>query len=1052
MTSAQQNPVIRNSLFLLLGVFLVILLLNYVLTSYFFNTIEQGQYLVNIAGKNRTLSQLILVEAQKVAEGNENMKVILREHITEHARILRALRDGGTIMVDRQEISIQEKADTEILPTIRRVEKLWKKYQDSASVVVAEPIKVTIRSNENKQNGIKLDIDLEKLADIDAEEKQVVNPRIVSAINYLRSKSSEMLLLNEQLVREYLSVLDRKRKNADLIILILTLINVGAIVGAFFVIKDVVLKPLNLIAYAAEEIAEGLSSKPINYEFNNEVGSVIRAINKMVDNLENATSFIQDIGSGNLQAQYKGIKQTELEKTTLAGALLDMRDRMINVAESEKNREWSNTGLTIFVEILRQNNDDLKKLAYNVLVELIHYVEAAQGGIYIIDEESEEQIFAELVAAYAFNKQKFLNLKIYPHEGVIGQVLIDKETIYLDDVPEDYADITSGLGGANPRSVLIVPLKLNEKLVGIVELTSFQKFEKYKIEFIERLSNNIASTISNVKVNERTRLLLEEQKRITQQIQEQEEKTKNSILQLESAQAEMRKSETTLKAQSFAISSTLIEADYDMEGRLINANEQFLAKLKYKLTEIKGKNHRMFLDTQSSYSEEYLKFWDNLRAGKTQTGEFKRIAKDGTEIWIKATYVPIAAKKDDEDGYTRDFYKVICLAFDITEEKKQVIDYQGQIQALRRSSIVIEFDLQGYIIDVNKLALEIFGYTAQDLVTKHYNKLLLLEESESDDYKIMWRQLKGGKFEAGEYEFKNSVGDTIWLNGSFNPIFDLNGNTVKILMLAEDITQKKETERQIQEVQRRTKQQQENLTALINNTDERILSIDKNYFVTIVNDNVRSVFRQMGREVEIGTNILDTFPERNYNKLKDPYDRALNGEKVRVEEYYVGSKGEEIALLVTYNPILDDSDNVQGVTVFAKDITEIKKNQEALMRMQREMEEKEADLRALINNLEDCVFAIDTKYNLVVFNEAFAKVLLEKKNYTIQIDENVEKIYSPSEWQEYKTLFDRALAGEKFKETITFLDDFYELAANTILDKKGKVIGVALDMRKIEIG
>ncbi|MFN3316983.1 MAG: PAS domain S-box protein, partial [Raineya sp.] len=320
------------------------------------------------------------------------------------------------------------------------------------------------------------------------------------------------------------------------------------------------------------------------------------------------------------------------------------------------------------------------------------------------------------------------------------------------------------------------------------------------------------------------------------------------------------------------------------------------------------------------------------------------------------------------------------------------------------------------------------------------------------DYKIMWRQLKGGKFETGEYEFKNSVGDTIWLNGSFNPIFDLNGNTIKVLMIAEDITQRKETEKQIQEVQKRTKQQQENLTALINNTDERILSIDKNFFVTIINENLKNVFRQMGREVEIGTNILDTFPERSYAKLKDPYDRALNGEKVRLEENYVGSKGEEIALLVTYNPILDDSDNVQGVTVFAKDITEIKKNQEELIRIQREMEEKEADLRALINNLEDCVFAIDTKYNFVVFNEAFAKLLSEKKNYTIQIDESIEKIYSPSEWKEWQPLFDRALTGEKFKERVIFLDDFYELAANAILDKKDKIIGVALDMRKIDIG
>lgn len=1044
MVEQKQNPVIRNSLFLLLGVFFIILLLNYILTSYFFNAIEQGQYLVNIAGKNRTLSQLILVDAQRVSEGNENMKIILREHITEHARILRALRDGGTITVDRQEVKIQEKADKAIIPSIRRVEQLWKPYQDSASTIVSEPIKITIKvEKEEKKLSIETDIlDLDK---VDNDEKQVINPRVLSAINYLRSKSNEMLLLNEQLVREYLDFLDKKRQNADLIILILTLINIGAIAVAFFVVKDVVLKPLNLIAYAAEEIAEGHSSKTISYEFNNEVGSVVKAINKMVDSLENATNFIQDIGRGNLQAQYKGIDtQTDLEKETLAGALLDMRDRMINVAQSEQNREWSNTGLTKFVEILRQNNDDLRTLSYRILVELIHYVEAAQGGLYIINDETEQDYHAELVAAYAFEKQKFINQKIYPHEGVIGQLLIDGDTIYLNDVPDNYADITSGLGGARPSSVLLVPLKLNEKLIGLVELTSFQPFEFYKIEFIERLANNIASTISNVKVNERTRLLLEEQQRITLQMRLQEDDMKTNMLQLQSTQEEMRKNEEALKSQSFAIASTLVEAEYDMEGRLVNANGQFLAKLKYKFSEIKGKNHRIFLDTQSSYSEEYLKFWDNLRAGKTQIGEYKRVAKDGSEIWLRATYVPIPNRNDE-------LYKVTCLAFDVTDEKQQVIDYQGQVEALRRSSMVLEFDLQGFIIDINPAALNMFKYTKEELINKHYNTLMLLEEFEDDNYKVRWRQLKGGKYESGEYEYRTKENEKIWLSGSFNPIFDLNGNTTKILMLADDITKRKETERQIQEVQQKTKVQQENLTALINNTDERILSIDKHYYVTIINENVRKVFQQMGREVEIGTNILDTFPDRIYNKLKDPYDRALNGEKVRVEEVYIGAKGEDILLLVTYNPIFDDSDNVLGVTVFAKDITEIKKNQEELIRIQQEMEEKEADLRALINNLEDCVFAINNKYNFVVFNESFANLLKEKKNYELNIGEAIQKIYNPQEWESWKVLLDRALVGEKFKQNVTLFDDLYELAANTILDKQGKIIGAALDMRKIDI-
>lgn len=1040
-TTKQNNPVIRNSLFLLLGIFLIILIFNYILTSRFFNSIEQGQYLVNIAGKNRTISQLIVLDAQKVAEGNENMKLVLREHIAEHARNLRALRDGGFVTIGKKEIEIIEKADEKILPTIKQIEKLWQSYQDTASIVVAEPVKITIREETQKQ--IKSDI----VDETSFEEKQVTNPLIIKAVDFLKRKSPEMLSLNEQLVRELLEVLDRKRLNFDWIILILTLVNATALVGAFFVIKDIVLKPLNIIAEAASEIAEGYSSKPIDYELNNEVGSVIKAINRIVGNLENATDFVRNIGKGNLNVRYKGIDNyAEIDKDSLAGALLDMQERMIHVAQIEKHRGWINDGMEEFIKILREYNKDLKTLSYKVIAELVQYIKAAQGCLYIVEEDETQQIkYAEIVATYAFGREKFLKQKIYPYEGVIGQVLVDQEIIYMDDIPENYFDITSGLGNAKPTNILIVPLKLNEKLVGIIELTSFHKFQPHEMELIERLVNNLASTIANVKVTEQTNALIEKQRKINEELKKQEEKAQENLRKLEKAQEEMRLSQQALRSQAYAINTTLLEAEYDMEGRLINANELFLRKFKYKIEDIRDKNHRMFLDTQSSYSEEYLQFWEKLRAGKTQIGEYKRVTREGTEIWLRATYVPIPNERGD-------FYKVTCLAFDITEDKKRELDYQGKVEALQRFFITIEFDLQGFIINANSLALQTFGYTSKELLKKHYNTLLLLQETDSEDYKLMWRELKGGKFQSGEYEFKTKQANSIWLQGSFNPIFDLNGNTTKILFIAENITQRKIAEKQMQEMQLRNKIQQENLMTLINNTDERILSIDKHYFVTIINDNLKKVFQQMGREVDIGTNILDTFPERTYHRLKDPYDRALAGEKVRLEENYIGSKGEEISLLVTYNPIFDDSDNVQGVTVFAKDITEIKKNQEKMRRIQQELEQKEADLRALINNIEDCIFALDSKYNFVVFNETFEKLIKEKLNISLTVGDNFEKVVPTiSEWENWKVILNRALTGEKFKLSVTFLEDIYELTANAILDSNKKITGIAIDMRKIDV-
>jgi len=261
----------------------------------------------------------------------------------------------------------------------------------------------------------------------------------------------------------------------------------------------------------------------------------------------------------------------------------------------------------------------------------------------------------------------------------------------------------------------------------------------------------------------------------------------------------------------------------------------------------------------------------------------------------------------------------------------------------------------------------------------------------------------------------------------------------------------KETEKQILEAQKKTKAQEENLLALINNTDERILAIDRHYFVTIANQNIKQVFSQMGREIEIGTNILDTFPERSYSKLKDPYDKALSGEKIKVEESYISSKGEELVLLVTYNPILDDNDHVQGVTVFAKDITEIKKTQAQLVQMQQDMESKEANLRALINNLEDCVFALDLNYRLTNFNETLEKLVTEKKKYTPQVGDSLDKLFSPSDWEEWKKMLSKTFSGEKQHLNIAFLEDFYDTNIHAIVDKQSKVIGITLDMRKIEV-
>ncbi|MGD1840748.1 MAG: GAF domain-containing protein [Thermonemataceae bacterium] len=651
-----QNPAIRNSIIAVFLLFSVALFINYLLTSYFFSEIEEGQYLVNIAGKNRTLSQRILITSQRVAKGNENLKVTLNDLIVEHSIILKALKTGGDVKIEGQSVHISHEATGTLLNAIKQAERYWQnEYKKPAETIVTAPLYVVQQAEATRDTVESIfDTDLEALAQINVTGERALNPAITEALAQISDKADDMLLLNEQLVEAYLEELDLRRRNADTLVLLLTIGNILFLALSYWGIRKVVLNPLYVISKAAEDISEGNLDQQIDYERNNEVGAVSKALNRMVSSLQNATSFIQNIGRGELDTHYKGIVDTEeVEKSTLAGSLLEMRERMREVAEEENQRKWATEGLGLFVDILRENNDDIQKLSYEVISSIVKYIDALQGGLYILEEDDEEKTFAALVACYAFGKQKFLKQKIYPGEGVVGQVLREGDRVYINDVPEDYSDIASGLGGANPRCVLIVPLKLNDQLLGLVELASFHEIAPYQIEFLERLANNVASTLANAKVNEATKRLLEEQQVITQEMRIKEEELLQNMEELQATQEEMRRNEKALYAQSYAMSTTLISAEYDMEAHLLSANEQFLAYFNYNLSDIKGKHHRFFLDTESAYSDAYVNFWEDLQAGKIQSGEYKRITKNGEELWLRATYVPIL----DTDNVP---FKVIC--------------------------------------------------------------------------------------------------------------------------------------------------------------------------------------------------------------------------------------------------------------------------------------------------------------------------------------------------------------------------------------------------------
>lgn len=273
-----------------------------------------------------------------------------------------------------------------------------------------------------------------------------------------------------------------------------------------------------------------------------------------------------------------------------------------------------------------------------------------------------------------------------------------------------------------------------------------------------------------------------EQQQAMEEMKAQEEELRQNMEELTATQEEMSRKQLEIEAQMAAINSTSAYVEFSPEGQILGANELFLRTTKYDLKEIEGKTHKIFWEMTSTTNREYDRFWDNLRAGKAQVGEFKRMAKDGDAIWMMATYTPVFDK-------TGKVVKVIKLATDITDQKLKAIDYQGQLDAISRSNAVIEFQMDGTILSANDNFLRTLGYSLSEIKGKHHRMFVTPEYARSAEYREFWDTLNRGEFFVGTYTRINKYGEEVFIQASYNPIKDLEGKRYKVVKYALDMTE-----------------------------------------------------------------------------------------------------------------------------------------------------------------------------------------------------------------------------------------------------------------------
>jgi methyl-accepting chemotaxis protein len=234
---------------------------------------------------------------------------------------------------------------------------------------------------------------------------------------------------------------------------------------------------------------------------------------------------------------------------------------------------------------------------------------------------------------------------------------------------------------------------------------------------------------------------------------------------------------------AFSKSQGMIE--FELDGTILTANENFLNLLGYRLEEVKGKHHRMFVDPTEHDSSEYKQFWEKLRRGEFVEAEFKRFGKGGKEVWIRASYNPILNSAGKP-------FKVVKIASDVSPQKADYVDLLGKVNAISRSLGVIEFNLDGTVITANENFLSLLGYRLEEIKGQHHRTFVESAEREHPSYRQFWENLNRGEFQAGQYKRVGKGGKEVWIEASYNPVYDLNGKLCKVVKFATDLSARKQ--------------------------------------------------------------------------------------------------------------------------------------------------------------------------------------------------------------------------------------------------------------------
>ena len=573
-----------------------------------------------------------------------------------------------------------------------------------------------------------------------------------------------------------------------------------------FLFSQYFISPLLSLKDSLVSVSKGILPDNIEKKYNDEVGQMAETTDDLVQALKRTATFAEKIGKGDLKADFKPSSKGDI----LGNALIDMRNSLVETEQRDTERNWIVTGVAEISEILRIH-DTIDDLGDAVIAYITEKIDAIQGAFYVVNDDDESDKFIEMKSAYAYHKKKYMQAKFKFAEGLVGQAAVEKDYILRTEIPEDYVTITSGiLGDKRPTGILVTPLITEEKVYGVVEFAGFHRFTESQIKFVQEISLILARTIFNIKVNERTRRLLEESQKMSNELQEQQEVLRQNAEEMAATQEELKRTNNRLEDQIEEVNRTqnrmqlLLEnaseviAIYEKEGTIRYISPSVEKILGYSQNDLIGINDKVHVDPEGL--DHFEEMFEKVIANPFEsiTAQYEYIKKDGDAIWLEATATNLLSDPAIQG--------IILNSRDITERRRAEREerMKSKMQALSENSpdLITRFTQEGEVFYINPMIENYTGHKPSDLLNKQ------LEEVEVEDaIKQEWIELlKQVEAEnekvAKEMDFPSVMGDRVMQVNAI-PEFDEENALESVLVVSHDITERKQIELEIQSKNRK---------------------------------------------------------------------------------------------------------------------------------------------------------------------------------------------------------------------------------------------------------